>query len=322
MVNAARSRGLADAASEGLGSSAMDTARLRANALLTLTAIIWGSAFSAQRSGMESIGPFAFNAARFALGALSVLPLLLASLRRPAGEGPASRPRASVGRKAAYAGITGVVLFCGTTFQQAGLVTTTAGNAGFITCLYVVLVPIAGLAFGRRSGARIWIGAAVALAGLYVLGVDDGITMTKGDLLELIGAFFWTAHILVIGRFGSLMDGLELALGQYLVCSALSLCGALAFEPAPFAGLAAAAVPIIYGGVMSTGVAFTLQIYAQKTAHPAHASIIMSMESLFAAIGGILILGEPLTARLGVGGSLMLAGTIVSQLEPTTKAPS
>jgi drug/metabolite transporter (DMT)-like permease len=301
---------------------AMDTARLRANGLLTLTAMIWGFAFSAQRSGMESLGPFAYNAARFALGALSVLPLLLASLRRPAGEGPAARPRPSLGRKAAYVAITGAVLFLGTTFQQAGLVTTTAGNAGFITCLYVVLVPIAGMAFGRRSGLRIWIGASIALVGLYILGVDEGIKMTKGDRLELIGAFFWTAHILVIGRFGSLMDGLELALGQYLVCSALSLCGALAFEPAPFAGLAAAAVPVLYGGVMSTGVAFTLQIYAQKTAHPAHASIIMSMESLFAAIGGILILGESLTARLAIGGVLMLGGTVVSQLEPAAKAPA
>jgi drug/metabolite transporter (DMT)-like permease len=159
----------------------------------------------------------------------------------------------------------------------------------------------------------------VALAGLYILGVDDGIKMTKGDRLELVGAFFWTAHILVIGRFGSLMDGLELALGQYLVCAALSLGGALAFESAPFAGIAAAAVPILYGGIMSTGIAFTLQIYAQKTAHPAHASIIMSMESLFAAIGGIIILGEPLTARLAAGGALMLAGTVVSQLEPAAR---
>jgi drug/metabolite transporter (DMT)-like permease len=303
----------------------MNAARLRANGLLTLTAMIWGFAFSAQRSGMESLGPFGYNAARFALGALSVLPILLASRRRRPAEGPAARPRPGAGRKAAYIAITGAVLFFGTSFQQAGLVTTTAGNAGFITCLYVVLVPIAGLALGRRAGARIWIGALVALVGLYILGVDEGIAMTKGDRLELVGAFFWTAHILVVGRFGSLMDGLELAIGQYLVCSALSLAGALALEPAPFAGLAAAAIPILYGGIMSTGVAFTLQIYAQKTAHPAHASIIMSLESLFAAVGGIMLLGEPLTARLAVGGLLMLAGTVLSQLEPPappTAAPS
>ena len=293
-------------------------AALKADGLLLLTATIWGFAFSAQRKGMDSTGPFAFNAVRFAVGALSVLPLLLVSRRRAVARaaGPSGGPRPSLGRKLAYAAITGGVLFLGTSLQQIGLVTTTAGNAGFITCLYVVLVPIAGFAFGKRSGPRIWAGAVLALAGLYILSVGSGFTIARGDLLVLIGALFWTLHILVVGRFGGRMDALELAIGQFLTCSALSLIGALAFERAPFAGTLSAAVPILYGGVFSTGVAFTLQIYAQKTAHPAHASIIMSLESLFAAIGGIILLGEPLTARLAAGGVLMLAGTILSQLEP------
>jgi drug/metabolite transporter (DMT)-like permease len=247
---------------------------------------------------------------------LSVLPLLVILRRRTAAAGPSGGPRPGLGTKLAYIAITGAVLFFGTSFQQAGLVTTTAGNAGFITCLYVVLVPIAGFAFGKKSGPRIWAGAVLALAGLYILSIGAGFTMERGDLLELAGALFWTVHILVVGRFGGKMDGLELAIGQYLVCSLLSLGGALAFESAPFAGTIAAAVPILYGGIMSTGLAFTLQIFAQKTAHPAHASIIMSLESLFAAIGGIILLGEPLTARLAIGGALMLAGTIISQLEP------
>jgi drug/metabolite transporter (DMT)-like permease len=289
---------------------------LRADGLLLLTAAIWGIAFSAQRSGMESLGPFAFNTLRFALGALSVLPLLLASRRLSRGAGPSGSPRPSRGRKLAYIGVTGSVLFCGTSLQQAGIVTTTAGNAGFITTLYVVLVPIVGIAFGRRSGLRIWTGALLALAGLYVLCVGSGFAIAPGDALVLIGAVFWTLHILVVARYGSRMDGLELAIGQYLVCSILSLAGALAFESAPFAGTLAAGVPLLYGGIMSTGVAFTLQIYAQKKAHPAHASIILSLESLFSAIGGIILLGEPFTARLAFGGALMLAGAIVSQLEP------
>ena len=295
---------------------AIQKSALRADGLLLLTAAIWGSAFSAQRSGMESVGPFAFNAVRFAVGALSVLPLLLAARRRRGPAAPSGGPRISVRRKMAYASITGVVLFGGTSFQQAGLVTTTAGNAGFITALYVVLVPIVGFAFGRKSGVRIWIGAVLALAGLYVLSIGSGFSISRGDLLELAGALFWTMHILVVARFGSEMDGLELALGQYLVCSALSLAGALGFESAPFAGILGAAIPILYGGVMSTGVGFTLQIVAQRDAHPAHASIIMSLESLFAAIGGIILLGEPLTGRLVAGGVLMLGGTIVSQMEP------
>jgi drug/metabolite transporter (DMT)-like permease len=293
---------------------------LKADGLLLLTAAIWGTAFSAQRSGMESIGPFAFNAVRFAVGALSVLPLLLFMKRRGGPAAPSGNPRPSAGRKLAYSAVTGAVLFGGTSFQQMGLVTTTAGNAGFITCLYVVFVPMVGLAFGRRSGARIWAGAILALAGLYVLSIGSGFAISRGDLLELVGAFFWTLHILVVGRFGSKMDGLELALGQYLVCAALSLLGALAFEPELFAGAVAATVPILYGGIMSTGVGFTLQIIAQRDAHPAHASIIMSLESLFSAIGGIILLGESLTSRLAVGGALMLAGTIVSQLEPGGKS--
>jgi drug/metabolite transporter (DMT)-like permease len=289
---------------------------LKADGLLLLTAAIWGTAFSAQRSGMESIGPFGFNAVRFAVGALSVLPLLVFMKRRRGPAAPSGGTRSSPGRKLAYSAITGAVLFGGTSFQQAGLVTTTAGNAGFITALYVVLVPLVGIAFGRKSGLRIWAGAVMALAGLYILSIGSGFAISRGDALELAGAVFWTLHILVVARFGRLMDGLELALGQYLVCALLSLCGALAFEPEPFAGTLAAAIPILYGGVMSTGVGFTLQIIAQRDAHPAHASIIMSLESLFAAIGGIILLGEPLTSRLAVGGVLMLAGTIVSQLEP------
>jgi drug/metabolite transporter (DMT)-like permease len=289
---------------------------LKADGLLLLTAAIWGAAFSAQRSGMESIGPFGFNAIRFAVGALSVLPLLLITKRRAAGMPPSGGPRQSAARKLLYSAIVGTVLFFGTSLQQAGLVTTTAGNAGFITALYVVLVPIVGIAFGKRSGPLIWIGATLALAGLYILSVGSSFKISSGDILELVGAVFWTMHILVVGRFGSLMDGLELAVGQYLTCALLSLGGALFFEPQPFAGAIAAAVPILYGGIFSTGIAFTLQIYAQKTAHPAHASIIMSLESLFAAIGGIIILGEPLTIRLAIGGVLMLGGTIVSQLEP------
>jgi drug/metabolite transporter (DMT)-like permease len=288
---------------------------LKADGLLLLTAAIWGAAFSAQRSGMESIGPFAFNAVRYAVGALSVLPLLLFSRYRARRAGPSGGPRPRLRLKLAYVGITGAVLFCGTSLQQAGLVTTTAGNAGFITALYVVLVPLVGIAFGKRSGKLIWVGAVLALAGLYILSVGSGFTVSRGDLLELVGAIFWTFHILVVGRFGTRMDGLELAVGQFLTASVLSLAGALAFEPRAFAGTLSAAVPILYGGVCSTGIAFTLQIFAQKEAHPAHASIIMSLESLFAAIGGIILLGEPLTGRLAIGGALMLAGTIISQLE-------
>jgi drug/metabolite transporter (DMT)-like permease len=285
---------------------------LEADGLLLLTAAIWGFAFVAQRSGMEVIGPFAYGAVRFALGAGSLVPLLVFTRGRRGATAPAPRSRAW---RAGCAGLAGLVLFAGASFQQVGLVYTTAANAGFITSLYVILVPMAGALLGRAPGARIWIGAALATAGLYVLSVGDGFTIAPGDLLVLCGAFFWAGHILLINWLVVRMQALEIAVGQFVTCALLSLVAALVLEPAPFAGVVPAAVPILYGGLLSIGVAYTLQIVAQRTAHPAHASIILSMEALFAGVGGVLVLGEPLTARLAIGGALMLAGMVVSQLE-------
>jgi drug/metabolite transporter (DMT)-like permease len=269
---------------------------------------------------MEFIGPFAYTGLRFALGALSMLPLLVQSRGRAARRiPPAPASRIAPGRKILGIAAAGLILFSGSALQQLGLVTTTAGNAGFITCLYVVLVPLFGIFMGRQASPRIWIGAILALGGLYILSVGAGFTMAPGDVLVLVGSFFWAFHILIVARLANRMDPLELAFGQYLICSALSLVVALATEPHVFAGIIPAAIPILYGGILSIGLAFTLQIIAQKTAHPAHASIILSMESLFAAIGGVILLGEPVTARLVAGGTCMLAGMLVSQSETETR---
>ena len=288
---------------------------IKADGLLLLVAIIWGFAFVAQRSGMEVIGPFAFGAARFALGALSLLPLLVLQRKREARKGILPG-RLSLRNRVLWGVVAGAVLFVAASLQQIGLVYTTAGNAGFITCLYVVLVPLAGFFLGRTTGLRIWVGAVLALAGLYILSVGTGFTLAPGDLLELVGAFFWAGHILLIAHIGARIDTLELSIGQFATCSLLSLVAAILREPHAFEGLVPAAVPILYGGLLSVGVAYTLQIVAQRTAHPAHASIILSMEALFAAIGGVLLLREPLSTRLVTGGVLMLAGMICSQLEP------
>jgi len=286
---------------------------LRADALLLLTALIWGFAFAFQRQGMEAMDPFAFGAVRFALGAVSLVPLLVLLRRRAAL--PDYPPR-SLAWRAAGAAAAGLVLFAGASLQQIGLVSTTAANAGFITCLYVILVPMAGAFLGKPAGPRIWAGALLALAGLWFLSIRDGFTMAPGDLYVLLGALFWTAHILLINWLVARMEALEIAIGQFATCATLSLAAALLAEPDPFAGVGPAAVPILYGGLLSIGVAYTLQIVAQRTAHPARASIILSMEALFAGVGGVLLLGEPVTRRLVVGGALMLAGMIVSQLEP------
>jgi drug/metabolite transporter (DMT)-like permease len=292
---------------------------IKADGLLLLTAIIWGFAFVAQRSGMEVIGPFAYSAARFALGALSLLPVLVYQKRKARGQ-MAAPPALGLCTRVLWSIIARTVLFVAASLQQVGLVYTTAGNAGFITCLYVVLVPLMGIFLGRSPGTRGWIGAGMALAGLYILSIGTSFRLAPGDLLEFVGAFFWAGHILVIGHIGSRADAVELSIGQFATCSLLSLVAALIREPHPFAGVVPAAIPILYGGILSTCVAYTLQIIGQRKAHPAHASIIFSMEALWAAIGGVLLLHEPVTTRLVVGGLLMFAGMICSQLEPRKPA--
>ena len=220
--------------------------------------------------------------------------------------------------------LAGLVLFAGASFQQVALVYTTAGNAGFITGLYVVLVPIIGIALGHRTHAGTWTGAALAAVGLYLLSVVDGFTISPGDLLVLIGAFFWAGHVHLIGWLSPRHDPLKIAFLQYAACAALSLIVSAAVEQNTVGRYLSAAVPILYGGVLSVGVAYTLQVVAQKSAKPAHAAIILSLEAVFAAIGGWLILGETLTPRAFAGCVLMLCGMLTSQLwsVPPTTVPA
>lgn len=281
---------------------------IQGESILLLTALLWGLSFVSQRLGMRSIGPFAFNAVRFALGSVCLLPLIF--LSRSRGK---ERPRVSSSILAGL--ICGIVLFLGATLQQVGVVSTSAGKAGFITGIYVILVPILGLFFKKRASWGIWAGAVLALAGLFFLSVRGDFTMGTGDLLVLAGAFFWAVHILVIGRFSNAADGLIMSSTQFMTCAALSLCVALPFERFGPASIAGAALPILYSGIVSIGVAFTLQIYGQKRAHPGRASIIMSMESLFAAVFGILFLGEDCGWRTVVGSLLILSGMVVAQLD-------
>jgi drug/metabolite transporter (DMT)-like permease len=197
-----------------------------------------------------------------------------------------------------------------------GLVYTTAGNAGFITGLYVVIVPLIGLLFRQKSSAGSWLGAGLAAVGLYLLSVTDRFTIARGDFLELVGAFFWAGHVLVLGHFSPRVSAIRLAITQFAMCSVLSLVTALFFETITLSGVVAATVPILYGGVASVGIAYTLQVVAQKSAHPAHAAILLSLEAVFAALGGWLMLGEVISPRGMAGCGLMLAGMLLSQLWP------
>lgn len=289
---------------------------LRTDLLLLLTAFIWGFAFVAQRVGMEHVGPFTFNAVRFALGGLTLLPVALFLRRKGWAQAGPTRPLIWAGP------LVGLVLFGGASLQQAGIVTTTAGNAGFITGLYVILVPLSGLLWGQRAGAGAWVGALLAVAGLYLLSVTEALTIQSGDLLVLLGAFFWTAHVQLIGWLTRRVDALLLSVVQFLVCAVLSLAVALGSESIQAQGLAGAAPAILYGGLLSVAVAYTLQVVAQRTARPSHAAILLSLESAFAALGGWLMLGEQLTPRALLGCALMLAGMLLSQLLRKPEAPA
>jgi len=288
----------------------MHSSGYKSDVLLLITAGIWGLAFVAQRVGMQHVEPFVFNGVRFALGALSLVPIMMCKAF-PAG--PDVKPTRATILKGGLA--AGLALFLGVSLQQVGIVSTTAGKAGFITGLYVVLVPIVSLAWGQHVRGGTWVGALCAAAGLYLLSVKSDFTIERGDFLVLLGAVCWAAHVHIIGRYASRIGALRLSLYQYLVCTFLSLAVAFIHEHPTVDGLIRATVPIVYGGVFSVGIAYTLQVVAQKKAHPAHAAIILSLESVFAAVGGWLILGEALSPRAMTGCALMLAGMIVSQLK-------
>jgi drug/metabolite transporter (DMT)-like permease len=292
---------------------------LTADILLLITAAIWGFAFVAQRVGMNHMGPFTFNALRFSLGALALVPLLIWQRRRNV-----DRPALPPGQLILPATLTGLALFAGASLQQVGLVGTTAGKAGFITGLYVILVPLLALAWGRRTRPGNWLGAVLAVAGLYLLSVREGFTISPYDLVVLAGAFVWAGHVHLIDRFSDRVGPIRLSVFQFAICGLLSGMAALIFEipGLPSAGLPGAGLPdmlsgiwaLLYGAFLSVGLAYTLQVVAQRRADPTHAAIILSLEGAFAALGGWLVLGEYLTPRDQAGSALMLGGMIISQL--------
>lgn len=290
----------------------MKKGQLGSEGLLLLSAVIWGFSFVAQRVGMRHVGPFTFNAVRFALGSLALIPFAAITVRKryPRGaSGGAWKRSALVG-----GAIAGLVIFIGVSFQQIGIQYTTAGNAGFITGLYVVLVPILGLTIGRKTSSGTWIGVALAAAGLYLLSFTGMFSISKGDLIVLGGTLFWAIHVLLISVLIHRTDGVLLAMIQFAGCSLLSFAAALIFEKIEIGGIIDATLPILYGGLMSVGIAYTLQVIAQRKTPPAHTAIILSLETVFAALGGWVVLGEIIPGRGLIGCALMLLGIIVSQV--------
>ncbi len=290
----------------------LEPRRLRANGLLLLASAIWGFAFVAQRVGAASMGAFSFNAVRFAMGALSLIPVVAWLERR---RGVEATQRRIATRAVGMPGfVTGALLAVAVGLQQAAMSYTTAGNAAFITGLYMVIVPVIAAIRGHRSSLATVVGICSALAGLFLISVTDSFTVNPGDVLLVVSTFVWAAQILVIDHYSSRLAVLRYAIAQFAWCALLSGVVAVLVEPTPFAGIAATAVPLLYGGLMSVGIAYTLQVVAQRDALASHAALIMSAEAVFGALGGALILGENMGARGYLGAALMVLGILVAQL--------
>jgi len=291
----------------------MNSQALKADLLMFIAAVIWGFAFVAQRQGMETMGPFLFTGVRFLIGVVVLLPVIWFLSKKPQ-----QNHKAEVStKKLVFAGtVAGLLLFGAISCQQVGLQYTTAGKSGFITGLYIFFVPLIGLFFGQRTGSGTWLGATIALFGLYLLSIKEDFSIAEGDLLQLICAVFFAAHVLVIGYLAKRMDPLKISLVQYLVCGFISLFIAVVIEVISWDMIVATTIPLLYAGIMSSGIAYTLQVVAQQHAHSSHAAIILSLEGAFAVLGGWLILDEQLPMRGLLGCALMLMGMLLSQLFP------
>ncbi len=280
---------------------------------LFLTAIIWGFAFVAQRVGADYLGAFSFNGIRFLLGAASLVPVIFFFERH-----------APIGKKGALIGIGGgLILFTASTLQQYGVILTqNAGKSAFITSLYTVLVPLISFLMGKKIRIFAWIAAALAAVGLFLICMGEAFSFELGDLVLLIGAVFWAMHIIYIDKFVNDLPPLHFSLSQFLTCGAASMLMALVFELPllTLANVQAALIPLLFGGIMSVGVAYTLQIVGQKGVEPSKAAIIVSCESVFSAIGGALILGERMLPQAYLGCVLIFAGVLLSQYDPKKKA--
>lgn len=255
---------------------------------------------------MDHIGPFYFNGIRFAIGSLSLLPLILVRMKR-------MPPRGNIKSYLLYGSLAGLCLMGGASLQQLGIMHTTAGNAGFITGLYVILVPLSAIFWRVKTPFQAWLGALFALSGLYLLSFSRGLEIGHGDFLVLLGTLFWTAHFHVLAWASPKADPLILSSIQFLFCALASLGIALFTETLNAQALSGAALPIIYGGLMPVGVAYTLQVIAQREAPASHASIILSLEGAFAALGGWLLLNESFSSREGWGCVLMFSGMVLAQ---------
>ncbi len=278
--------------------------------MLLLTSLIWGTAFVAQSMGMDYLEPFTFNGARSLIGGIALLPCIWL-LERING-----KTQVSGNRKDLICGgiACGLLLFAASSLQQMGIQYTTAGKAGFITAFYIVFVPVLGIFLKKTVGWKVWISVLMALVGLYFLCIKEGFSIGKGDMFIFLCALVFSVHILVIDHYSPKVDGVKMSCIQFFVCGIASIPFMFLTEIPQIGNMLNAWLPLLYAGVMSCGVAYTLQIVGQKNVNPAIASLLLSMESCFSVLSGWIILGETLSVREGIGCVLMFVAIILAQL--------
>lgn len=284
--------------------------------LLLFASIIWGSAFVAQRVGMDYIGPFTFNFTRNFIGSLVLLPVIYFAKKvklRP----PEEKRAPNAGRMLLISGVLcGMVLSAGSLLQQIGIQYTTVGKAGFLTAIYIVIVPVLGIFLGKKSHLLLWLSVFIALGGTYLLSVQSGFSVSPGDLLILLSALFYSFHILLVDHFAPYVDNIRLSCLQLFVNGLLSMVLAFVIEKPSLPQIMHAWMPLLYTGVLSSGVAYTLQIIGQRRVSAAAAPVIMSMESVFAALTGWLILNQSMTPKESIGCVLVFAAVLLAQVPP------
>lgn len=288
---------------------------IRANALMLITAMIWGSTFLGQNVAMDYMGALTFSGIRFLLGIVALIPILLIYLKRK------KLTLLQIFSKRTIVGgiLLGLILTIGINLQQIGIKYTTITNAGFITGLYVILVPMLGLIVGQKTGLGTWLGAILAVIGMALLTLNSQLAMSYGDLITLASAFAWGFHVLIAGFLVRRYDPIAVAFIQCFVCSLLSLLLALPLEGLQIQLSQPALLAVLFTGIVSVAISFTLQLIAQQDAVPSHAAVILSLEAVFAAICGAIFLDETLTLRGYLGCILMFMGMIIAQIWPTRK---
>lgn len=295
--------------------------KLASSLMLMLTAFIWGAAFVAQSVGMDYVGPYTFNAARFAIGGVVLIPCIF--LLRRGNKNGGERPRMTAGeRKLAVVGgiCCGLCLGLASSLQQVGILySDSVGKVGFMTSLYIIIVPLLGLFLGKRVGMNIWGSVAIAAAGMYLLCMTGGLNIQQGDFFAFLCAVGFSVHIMVIDYFSPKTDGVVISCIQFLIASLFAAILMVLFETPRLDGLLAAWAPILYAGVLSSGVGYTLQVVAQRNIEPTIASLIMSLESVFSLLTGWVILGQRLAARELLGCVLVFAAIVLAQVPMPVK---